>query len=205
MLRRPSLQTTIWPRPAPQAVAEHKGVRLVHLHDLGFGQWREFCALYRDPLLAELNRATPLTSPTLLMAPYLMKGQGQRRITLAVMLPSGKVIGAIELYDFEPSISSAERATLGIMLCPHHWGKGLGAKALCALLCLGFGHGPTVEASKSELHLGQIDLDTLPTNERAIALFRKLGFVEGGKSGELLHMRLKRQEWLQRVTDGQLP
>ncbi len=57
-----------------------------------------------------------------------------------------------------------------------HWGKGYGGEALRLLLDYAFG----------ELNLHRVQLTVFAYNERAIALYEKLGFVREGVYREFL-------------------
>jgi ribosomal-protein-alanine N-acetyltransferase len=84
-------------------------------------------------------------------------------------------IGHVGLYKIDHRIRSAEFAI--IIGDSTAWGKGLGRA------CTRF----AVEYGFDELNLRRIYLEVLATNERAIKLYRSLGFVEEG--------RLRQAQW----------
>jgi len=84
----------------------------------------------------------------------------------------GKLIGFLRLH----SIREYDRdATMGIgLLDAARLGQGIGAAAMRLILCYAF----------DTLKLHRISLRTLTYNDRAIAAYRKLGFVEEGRLRE---------------------
>ncbi len=84
------------------------------------------------------------------------------------------LLGEARLYDIQWNHRTAV-AGLGIGR-PDDWGKGYGTDVMRLLLRYGF----------DELNLHRIWLDTFGYNERAIAMYRRLGFVEEGRLREHL-------------------
>jgi RimJ/RimL family protein N-acetyltransferase len=78
-----------------------------------------------------------------------------------------RAIGHVGLYNIHAVYRSAE---FGIVLDRSTWGKGIGTRATRAMVDYGF----------DELNLQRIELHVLADNERAIAIYRKLGFREEG-------------------------
>ena len=77
-------------------------------------------------------------------------------------------IGTARLHGFDPAHRRA-RYAIGIFN-PAAWGLGLGTETTRLVLAFGF----------DTLHLHRIDLRVLGYNERAIAAYRKCGFVVEG-------------------------
>ena len=77
-------------------------------------------------------------------------------------------IGHVGLYKIHAVHRSAEFA---IVLDRSAWGKGIGVTASRAMVAYGF----------DELNLQRIELQVLADNERAIAVYRKIGFREEGR------------------------
>ncbi len=104
----------------------------------------------------------------------------------------GALVGRCGLFSFERLARSAE---VGIGLLPECTGRGHGTSALCALVEFGF----------TRWNLHRIGLGVLATNERAVASYRKVGFVEEGRLREAawvrgeyvdeLKMGLLRSDW----------
>lgn len=103
------------------------------------------------------------------------------------------IIGFASLNDIEWNNGSA---WLGIGIGPAELrGRGLGAEALQLLLQFAF----------AELNLRRVGLTVIAYNERAISMYRRMGFVEEGvirraveREGahyDLLVMGLLREEW----------
>ena len=79
-----------------------------------------------------------------------------------------RAIGHVGLYDIDHRVQSAEFA---IVIDRSAWGKGIGRACSRRLIEYGF----------DELNLRRISLEVLETNERAISLYRSLGFVDEGR------------------------
>jgi RimJ/RimL family protein N-acetyltransferase len=80
-----------------------------------------------------------------------------------------RCLGHVGLYQIDHRVRSAEFA---IMLGdPAVWGKGLGRA--CTRFAVEYGFG--------QLNLNRIHLSVLSSNDRAIRLYRGLGFVEEGR------------------------
>jgi len=95
--------------------------------------------------------------------------QTYERVFFAIETKDGRHIGNTNFFN-----SSAEqrRAELGIMIGERAcWSRGFGTDALRALVGFGF----------DEMNLHRIDLSVDEDNARAIACYRKCGFVEEGR------------------------
>ena len=77
------------------------------------------------------------------------------------------LIGSAGFYDWDPKIRSAE---FGYDLRPEHWGRGLMAEALAAILEFAFGR----------LGLNRAQIVLMPRNRRSRRLAERLGFTEEG-------------------------
>ena len=105
----------------------------------------------------------------------------------------GRCIGHVGLYKIDPRVRKAEFAIL--LGDRRWWGKGVGRSATVAMLDWGF----------DQLNLHRISLSVLATNQRAIRLYRDLGFREegllrdeqfrDGKYVNVLLMSLLEKEW----------
>jgi len=77
-------------------------------------------------------------------------------------------IGHVALYKIDHRVGSAE---FGIIIGEKSsWGKGVGE--ICTRLVIDYGF--------SELNLNRIYLSVLASNERAINLYKKIGFIQEG-------------------------
>jgi RimJ/RimL family protein N-acetyltransferase len=84
----------------------------------------------------------------------------------------GRHIGYVHLFDTVPEERSAQ---LGVLIGEREfWSKGYGSEAVRMLLRFGFG----------EMNLHRIWLQVWAFNKRAIAAYRKLGFVEEARLRE---------------------
>lgn len=87
----------------------------------------------------------------------------------AIETKDGRHIGNINLFNVVPEDRKAE---LGIMIGEKDcWSQGYGSDAVLTLLGFAF----------DEMNLNRVHLLTYAYNERAIAAYRKAGFVEEGR------------------------
>jgi ribosomal-protein-alanine N-acetyltransferase len=104
-----------------------------------------------------------------------------------------RCLGHVALYKIDPRIGSAEFAIL--VGDRAWWGKGVGRDCTAWLVNHAF----------TTLNLRRVYLEVLATNERAAALYRKLGFKEegrlrqhqlkGGVHVDVVVMGILRDEW----------
>jgi RimJ/RimL family protein N-acetyltransferase len=98
------------------------------------------------------------------------------RVRLAVDTKDGTHIGTVSLWDSVPEERSAQ---FGVTIGERdYWSRGYGREATLLMLRFGFG----------EMNLHRIWLQTWSFNERAIAAYRKIGFVEEARLREDLYI-----------------
>lgn len=83
---------------------------------------------------------------------------------MLVCLVEGEMVGNCQI-NFYQQRKMRHRASVGIMLQRKHWGLGLGTAMLRQLLDVAKDRG-----------LMQVELEVIEGNERAIGLYKKLGF-----------------------------
>jgi diamine N-acetyltransferase len=87
-----------------------------------------------------------------------------KQLRLVICLPSGKAIGCIDLFDFDPL---NQRAGIGILIAEKEdRGKGYATEALSLL----------ISYCRITLHLHQLYCNITASNDSSIRLFSKLGF-----------------------------
>ena len=115
-------------------------------------------------------------------------------VGFAIETKEGVHIGAVDFHHASPEDRAAR---LGIMIGEKaYWSKGYGTDAIRTLVRFGF----------DEMNLNRIDLTVDARNERAIACYRKCGFVEEvrlrqdryseGGYHDTLVMAVLRDDWL---------
>jgi RimJ/RimL family protein N-acetyltransferase len=98
-------------------------------------------------------------------------------VFFAIDTIDGVHIGSINFHIARPE---SRNSRLGIMIGDKaYWSKGYGTEAMLTFLRFGF----------DEMNLHRIDLTVDATNERAIACYRKCGFVEEGRLREARYQR----------------
>lgn len=114
-------------------------------------------------------------------------------VRFAIETKDGVHIGTV---NFHQTLPEDRRASLGIMIGEkEYWSKGYGTDAMRTLLRFGF----------EEMNLHRIELTVHAGNERALACYRKCGFVEEvrlrqhryaqGAYHDTLWMGILREEW----------
>jgi RimJ/RimL family protein N-acetyltransferase len=98
------------------------------------------------------------------------KRTGYDHMNLAIdTLAEGRHIGTLALSEVQPE---ARKACLGIMIGDKDfWSRGFGTDAIVTLLRFGF----------DEMNLNRVWLEVNEDNARAIACYRKCGFLEEGR------------------------
>jgi len=126
--------------------------------------WRPF----EDPLFAQAN--WPRRSGSELDRWYARNSQNPQRLLYAVVAESGQIIGSITLRERNGRCS----ARLGVTLGADYVDQGYGTEALALFLDYYF----------EELGFEKLVLDVSGFNQRAIRVYRKLGFVTVGQHEE---------------------
>jgi RimJ/RimL family protein N-acetyltransferase len=97
--------------------------------------------------------------------------------------PDREPLGQGGIYDVD---TAARRAEVGRFVSdPRSRGQGLFREALELMLDHAFG----------AMRLDEVHLEVVPANERAIRLYRSLGFVDTGDDGSMLHMSLRARDF----------
>ncbi len=89
-----------------------------------------------------------------------------------VLFHQGKIVGGIVLYASSPLPTGSHRATFGIAIESAYRKHGYGKKMI----------ETAITWLKNETPFDWLDLYTFEHNERAIALYRNLGFQEMGRT-----------------------
>lgn len=116
--------------------------------------------------------------------------ESDREIELLAIV-DGKVVGMAGFNAIGSKYKVRHRAEFGITVSKNYWGQGIGKAIMNACIACARQAGYT-----------QLELDVVSDNERAISLYKKLGFIEYGRnpkgfqskySGfqELIYMRLE--------------
>lgn len=115
------------------------------------------------------------------------------RVFFAIETKDGRHIGNTNLFNSSPEVRLAE---LGIMIGDkEYWNRGYGTDAMLTLVRFGF----------EQMNLHRIALGVFAFNDRAQAVYRKVGFVEEGRERDayyqdgrywdVLRMSILREEW----------
>ena len=105
-------------------------------------------------------------------------------VFFAIETKDGTHIGNI---SFNYSFAESRKAHLGITIGDkRYWSQGYGTDAMRTLLRFGF----------DEMNLHRIDLTVDEDNARAIACYRKCGFVEEGRMRQARYTRGRYIDWV---------
>lgn len=126
--------------------------------------WRTLDIVAREHRYLIFLEAPPIESTRKFIAQILAKGWSQ-----FYALHDGNVVGWCDIVrDERPGMTHIGH--LGIGLLPEYRGRKIGARLLAAAIADAFQKGLT-----------RIELEVFAANARAIALYRKTGFVEEGR------------------------
>ena len=132
--------------------------------DLADGLWRALDVVAREHRYLIFQEAPPLESTRNFVSKVLAKGWSQ-----FFAVRAGQVVGWCDVVrDERPGMTHVGR--LGIGILPEFRGQKIGARLLAATVADAFQKG-----------LIRIELEVFAANARAIALYRKFGFVEEGR------------------------
>lgn len=169
----------------------------VRLREVRESDYRQLSIWWNDPAVRILQTTAVQPAPESTNT-EMMRGWSANTgndVGFAVELADGSMIGHAALYGIDKNRS----ATLAIVLGPPYWSAGHGTDALEVLVRYAF----------TELGLHRVGLEVFAFNTRAIATYRRLGFVEEGRRREVIYhagarhdtvqMGLLATEWRDRV------
>lgn len=96
-----------------------------------------------------------------------------------IAIVDGKVAGSAGIEAIGKKFKVKHRADFGISLLKEYWGLGLGKELTKAC----------IQCAK-EAGYSQMELNVVAENERAISLYRSLGFVEFGRNPKGFNSRM---------------
>ncbi|AWB46574.1 N-acetyltransferase [Paenibacillus sp. CAA11] len=138
----------------------------VTLHAFEMEYVKELHGWLNDPVSISMVGRTPLTYEQTVNHVEEKRQNGD--LVLAIKNKEKRLIGWVFLQDIEYEHG---RASLGILLAPEARGQGYGKSALEQVIDIGF----------KQLRLNKIYLTTRGINERAISLYKKVGFIVEGQ------------------------
>ena len=102
---------------------------------------------------------------------YLAEAAASPNAIEICAIVDGKVVGTAGISPVGSAEKLRHRAEFGIGILKDHWGLGIGKALLAACL-----------ACAQQAGYAQLELDVVAENAAAIALYKKLGFVEYGRN-----------------------
>ena len=104
-------------------------------------------------------------------AEYMQKKADSENEVEIIALVDGKVVGSAGVDSVGKAYKLKFRSNFGISVDKAYWGLGIGSALTEAC----------IECAK-EAGYKQIELDAVAANERAIALYKKFGYIEYGRN-----------------------
>ena len=104
-------------------------------------------------------------------AAFLQKEKESPREVYIVAVVDGKIVGSAGIESKGERFKIAHRAEFGVSVDEAYWSLGVGKGLIAAV----------IECAK-EIGYTQIELGAISDNERAIALYKKIGFTEYGSN-----------------------
>lgn len=151
---------------------------LVRLRPLAPDDVHALAEWWNDPEWMVLQQPSILPRPEAVTAAQFeawSKNDSPSGLGMAIETLSGTLVGHIVLYGMELPVRCG---TLAIIIGPQHVDKGYGSDAIAVALRLAF----------EELGLNKVELSVYAHNERAVAVYEKLGFqVEGRRRAATFH------------------
>lgn len=102
---------------------------------------------------------------------YLEMKKNDEKEAEILAVVDGKVVGSAGIDVVGRGMKVSHRCTYGVCILKEYWGNGIG-KALTL---------SSIECAKRAGY-SQIELDVVKDNERAVKLYKSLGFVEYGEN-----------------------
>ena len=96
-----------------------------------------------------------------------------------IAVVDGKVVGTAGIEAVGTMYKVRHRAEFGISVLKEYWGLGLGTALLRAC----------IQCAKEAGYV-QLELNVVANNTRAIAIYKKMGFVEYGRNPKGFHSRI---------------
>ena len=90
----------------------------------------------------------------------------------------GKMVGSAAFQSVHPGDRARHRAGVGISILKACWGRGIGTALMQALI-----------DAAGTTSLEQLELDVVSTNESAVRLYTRCGFVEYGRHPRMMKYR----------------
>lgn len=153
------------PDPPPQAVFAPAEVMIRPPHP---GDANDLHACFSHPLVAR----TTLQMPSQEIGTTQKRlEESNKRLHRYVAEVSGRAVGNISLYQSETP-RMAHKASLGMMVHPAYWGKGIGSQLMAAI----------IELADNWLNVQRLELEVNVDNPAGVRLYQKFGFeIEGTK------------------------
>lgn len=142
--------------------------------------------LFRSPVIEDAQALLNYLRQTSGETPYLLRTPEECTLTLEeerqiiagwlespgechiICEVAGKLAGAC-MFSRKTKVKNCHRALLGIALFKDYWGMGIGTHMIAELCRLA-----------EEAGIAQIELEVIEGNERAMALYEKMGFMVTG-------------------------
>lgn len=124
--------------------------------------------LFRHPLVARTTLQLPSQEINATKRRVETQVKGGHRLVAEL---GGKVVGNITMFQSD-NPRSRHKASMGMMVHPAYWGKGIGSRLMAAI----------IDLADNWLNVQRLELEVNTDNPAAVRLYRKFGFeIEGTK------------------------
>lgn len=111
-------------------------------------------------------------------AAFIEKQKNDPKALMLGAFVNGRMVGTAVFQGVHPGDRARHRAGVGISILRAYWGRGIGTALMRAL----------IDAAKTT-GLEQLELDVVSTNEAAVRLYTRCGFVEYGRHPRMMKYR----------------
>ena len=155
------------PPPSPPPPADF-ALKDVHIRPPRHGDTADLHACFSHPLVARTTLQLPSQEVGATQKRVEAEAKGLHRFVADL---DGKAVGIISLHQSDkPRL--AHSASMGMMVHPAYWGKGIGSELMAAI----------IDLADNWLNVVRLELEVNVDNPAGVRLYRKFGFeIEGTK------------------------
>lgn len=155
------------PAPKPPTLADFSPQDVL-IRPMRHTDTDDMYALFQHPLVGRTTLQLPSQEISATKRRVEAQIKGGHRLVAEV---GGKVVGNITLFQSD-NPRSKHKASMGMMVHPAYWGKGIGSQLMAAI----------IDLADTWLNVQRLSLEVNVDNPAAVRLYRKFGFeIEGTK------------------------
>lgn len=155
------------PVPKPPPLADFSPEEVI-IRPMRHADTEDMYELFRHPLVARTTLQLPSQEINATKRRVEAQIKGGHRLVAEV---EGKVVGNISMFQSD-NPRSKHKASMGMMVHPAYWGKGIGSQLMAAI----------TDLADNWLNVQRLELEVNVDNPAAVRLYHKFGFeIEGTK------------------------